>query len=219
MPKGNQGGRPSASKPAARQTGLHLWPVLVAMVLIAGAIWLLYTHLRSTNAAPQPAPSAYASTHFPAQGHQGHRPGDPKRYANFRYSSDPPTSGFHLEIFSLAFVNSGPLPKYTQVHLLEHGNILLQYNCVCPETASALAAIAEEFDSRLLPPGTTQPTFEQIQRAEESGLAVVVAPYPAMPHTIALTAWTRLATMDAVNKEDIVSFINRWLRDPDNLAQ
>jgi len=48
---------------------------------------------------------------------------------------------------------------------------------------------------------------------------VVVAPYPAMPYKIALTAWTRLATTDTVKKADVVSFINRWLHDSDNLQQ
>lgn len=205
------------ARPAARATGF--WPVLVAIAVIGGAVLLLYAHLRTTTAGPQPQPSVLASTHYPSQGHQGHMAGDLKRYANFHYSSDPPTSGFHREILSPAFVNINPLPKYVQVHLLEHGNILLQYNCMCPETAAALAEIANEFDSRLVPAGTIEPTRDQLRNAQEGGLSVIVAPYPTMSHTIALTAWTRLATMDTVNKADVISFINRWLRDPDNLSQ
>jgi len=218
MRKQNQQAR-KAHKSSARQTTSALWPVLAAVVVIGGAVWLLVAHLRATTAGPQPAPSVIASTHYPSQGHQGHQPGDLKRYASFHYSSDPPTSGFHREIMSPAFVNANPLPKYVQVHLLEHGNILLQYNCMCPQTAAELAEIANEFDSRLAPAGTIQPSPDQLKSAEENGLAVIVAPYPAMPHIIALTAWTRLATMDSVNKADVVSFINRWLRDSDNLSQ
>ena len=218
MPKQSRQAR-KPQKPSPRQNTLTFWPVLVAVALIAGAVWLLYAHVRTTTAGPLPAPSVIASRHYPSQGHQGHQPGDLKRYANFRYSSDPPTSGFHREIFSPEFVNANPLPTVVQVHLLEHGNILLQYNCVCPATAAALAEIAQEFDSRLLPPGTSEPSFDQLKNAEESGLAVIVAPYPTMSHTIALTAWTRLTTMDSVNKADIISFINRWLHDVDNLSQ
>jgi hypothetical protein len=210
---------PKQKQQTRKPNQFSAWPVLAAVVVVGGAIWLLVAHVRATTAGPQPAPSVIASTHYPSQGHQGHQPGDLKRYANFRYSSDPPTSGFHREIFSLGFVNANPLPKYVQVHLLEHGNILLQYNCMCPETAAALAEIANEFDSRLVPAGVTEPSHDQLKSAEENGLSVVVAPYPTMSHTIALTAWTRLATMDSVNKADIVSFINRWLRDPDNLSQ
>ena len=218
MPKDDRTRRATSSKPAASQGVLHLWPALAAVLLVAGAVWLLVAHMR-TSGAPAPEPSVLASEHFPSQGHQGHMPGDAKRYANFRYSSDPPTSGFHLEKFPPAFVNSGPLPKYVQVHMLEHGNILLQYNCLCPDTVNALAEIANEFDSRLVPAGATSSTTEQVQQALENGLGVVVAPYPSMKHTIALTAWTRLATMDTVNKADIISFINRWQRDNDNLSQ
>jgi hypothetical protein len=211
--------RPPVRKTAPPQKATTLWPILVAAAVIGVAVWLLYAHLQSTTAAPQPAPSVFASTHYPSQGHQGHKPGDAKRYQYFLYNSDPPTSGFHLEKFSPGFVNINPLPRYVQVHLLEHGNILLQYNCMCPDTVAALTEIANEFDSRLVPPGTIVPTYQQIQNAEEGGLAVVVAPYPSMRHTVAVTAWTRLANMDSANKADIISFINRWLRDQDNLSQ
>ncbi len=208
-------GSPGAKKPGA----LSLWPIFAAVAIVVGAVTLLFLHVHQTGEAPQPAASVFMGDHYPSQGHQGHMPGDIKRFANFGYNSDPPTSGFHREIFSPAFVSAVPLPKYVQVHLLEHGNVLLQYNCPCPQIAQQLAEIAVDFDSRLLPPGTVQPTPKQIQGIEEGGLAVVVAPYPTMTHTIALTAWTRLATMPAVNKADVVSFINQWLHDQDNLSQ
>ena len=209
-----------AGKQARSATGgvAARWPLAVALVVVGCAVGLLIYHVRETTAVPQPAPSVFAGEHYPSQGHQGHMPGDGKKYANFRYSTDPPTSGFHREIFSTGFVNAQPLPKYVQVHLLEHGNILLQYNCLCPDVAAQLAEIANEFDSRLLPAGAI-PTFDDIQKNEENGVAVVVAPYPTMSHTIALTAWTRLATLPAVDKAKIVSFINRWMHDTDNLNQ
>src|SRR5579864_9231814 len=117
--KKRKSGAPAKSTPprAARQGSLALWPIFVAAVIVAGAVGLLYSHIRGTSAAPQPSPSVFGGDHYPSQGHQGHMPGDLKRFANFRYSSDPPTSGFHREIFSPAFVNAAPLPKYIQVHL------------------------------------------------------------------------------------------------------
>jgi hypothetical protein len=209
----------SSRASASRQDALTLWPILVAGAIVVAAVAVLYTHVHATSAAPQPSPSVFAGDYYPSQGHQGHSPGDLKRFANFRYSSDPPTSGFHREVMAGGFINSAPLPKYVQVHLLEHGNILLQYNCLCPDTVQQLAAIADEFDNRLLPPGTIRPTMQQMQNAEEQGLAVIVAPYPSMSHVIALTAWTRLATMNAVDKGNIVSFINQWQHNQDNLSQ
>jgi len=203
-----------------QSSAMSLLPPVLALIVIAGVVAVLIMHLRSANAPPQPAPSAFAGSHYPSQGHQGHMPGDDRRFAHFQYNSDPPTSGYHREVTTGVLINAAPLPKYVQVHLLEHGNILLQYNCLlCPDVAQQLAEIANEFDARVLPPGTVQPTPDQVHSAEESGLAVIVAPYPGMPHKIALTAWTRLATLDAVDKTKIMSFINQWLRNEDNLNQ
>jgi hypothetical protein len=206
-------------QPPTRSVG-SLWPVAVAVLVVAGAVALLVLHLQNSNAPPQPAPSVFAGEHFPSQGHQGHMPGDDRRFAHFKYNSDPPTSGYHREVATNFFINPGPLPKFVQVHLLEHGNILVQYNCMlCPDVIAQLTGIAESYDVKQLPPGTITPTPDEVRGAEENGLAVIVAPYPGMAHKIALTAWTRLATADAVNKTDIESFINQWLRNPDNLSQ
>lgn len=202
-----------------RRTALGVGLSSLALVLIA------FFYLRSHPVAPSgsaPSPSAaisFSGTHYASQGHQGHIPGDAQRYANFRYNSDPPTSGYHREIFTPSFVNVTPIPAYVQVHLLEHGNILLQYNCMCPELARQLEKIASQFDTRLLPAGTVQPTKSDVQNAEEQGLAVIVAPNPNVKQTIALTAWTRLAGLDSLDQAKIISFINQWLHDPDNLKQ
>jgi Protein of unknown function (DUF3105) len=196
------------------------WPVAAALLIIAGAIVLLVVHLNTVNAPPAPAPSVFAGEHYPSQGHEGHMPGDDVRFAHFHYSSDPPTSGYHREVMTSLLVSPVVLPKYIQVHLLEHGNVLLQYNCVmCPNVVSQLANIASEYNAKVLPPGTIAPTPEEVEAAEESGQAVIVAPYPGMAHKIALTAWTRLATLDDVNRADIVSFINQWLHNVDNMNQ
>jgi hypothetical protein len=197
-----------------------LWPVLVAFAVIAASVALLVTHVRTVSAPPSPAPSVFEGDHYPSQGHEGHMPGDDRKYAHFRYSSDPPTSGYHREVTTSVLVSPVPLPKYVQVHLLEHGNILLQYNCLlCPDVIAQLTQIANGYNAKLLPPGTVEPTADEVKSAEESGEAVIVAPYPGMAHKIALTAWTRLATLDDVDRTKITSFIDRWLHDPVNLSQ
>jgi hypothetical protein len=209
-------------KPARKTTrsAAAIWPVAAALAAIAAAVALLIVHLNAGNAPPAPAPSVFSGEHFPSQGHRGHMPGDDTRYAHFHYNSDPPTSGYHREVGTRVLISPVPIPKYVQVHLLEHGNILLQYNCLlCPDLVNQLAGIALEYDSKQLPAETITPTPEQVQGLEESGLGVIVAPYPGMAHKIALTAWTRLATLDAVNKTDIESFINQWLHNVDNLQQ
>jgi hypothetical protein len=204
-------------QPSPRST-VSLWPVAASLLVVAAALAALVLHLRGGSAAPAPAPTGFFGTHYPSQGHQGHMPGDDVRFAHFRYSSDPPTSGYHREVLAPALINDRPLPRYVQVHLLEHGNILLQYGCLCPQIARQLAEIADQYNAKLFP-GVTSPTEAQMQAAQENGLAVIVAPYPGMAHTIALTAWTRLATLDQVDAAKIDSFINQWLHNQDNLNQ
>lgn len=165
--------------------------------------------------AQTPGPQ-FLGTHYPSQGHRHFDEGEKTAFA---YNSDPPTSGPHKEVFSDAFNNATPLPAYVQVHLLEHGNVLLQYNCSCPDIAGALYQIAYKYDSRLIPPDQLAPLPAQVQTAEEGGAAVVVAPYPGMKHKIALTAWTRLGTLDAIDQAKIESFINTYLHNQQNTAQ
>ena len=168
------------------------------------------------SSSPQTIALTFLGTHYPSQGHRHFDPGESTKFA---YNSDPPTSGPHLEMFSASFNNATPLPAFVQAHLLEHGNILLQYNCNCPDIAGALYQIAYKYDSRLIPPDQMQATPAQVQAAEEAGESVVVAPYPGMKHKIALTAWTRLGTLDSIDQAKIESFINAYLHNQANTAQ
>lgn len=170
----------------------------------------------ATGSAAKVAGGALLGTHYPAQGHKHFAEGESTA---FHYNSDPPTSGPHKELFNDTFVSPAPLPKFLQVHLLEHGNVLLQYNCECPDVAAALSQIAFEYDAQQVPSNHLQPLPADVQAAEEGGLAVILAPYPGMKHKVALTAWTRLATLDRVDKSKIESFINAYLHNAANLNQ
>lgn len=170
------------------------------------------THGAAAAAADKP----FVGKFYASQGHTHLTAGEPD---DFVYNSNPPTSGPHREIFNDTFVSPTPLPKYVQVHLLEHGNVLLQYNCTCPDIVAALSTIATEYDSKLIPPSQLQPMPADVQNGEEQGLAVLVAPYPRMKSKIALTAWTRLATLQQPDKAKIVSFINAYLHNEANASQ
>src|SRR5215472_11722997 len=104
------------------------------------------------------APAAFAGRFYPPQGHAHLDPSEPD---DFVYNSNPPTSGPHKEIFSDQFVNPNPLPVYVQVHLLEHGNILLQYACQCPDIAASLSSIAYGYDAPLIAPNELQPSVPE----------------------------------------------------------
>ncbi|MBC5824539.1 MAG: DUF3105 domain-containing protein [Candidatus Eremiobacteraeota bacterium] len=203
---------------------------VVVVVLIAFGLWVreraAATGPDGAAATQSPAAEAAgsssgASVAFTGKAYhsQGHDHLELKELTRFRYNSDPPTSGPHREVFSDTFVSPTPLPKFIQVHLLEHGNVLLQYNCTCPDIASALAGIAATYNDRLLPPNELQPLPTDVQNGEQQGQAVIVAPYPAMKYKIALTAWTRLATLESPDRVKITSFIDAYLHNGANLAQ
>ena len=105
------------------------------------------------------------------------------------YNSDPPTSGPHLPYIAPWGVHTEPIPKQLQVHNLEDGGVVVQYNCPqpCPELVDKLTAIAKRYDRQ-----------------------VVLAPYPGMKQRIALTAWTRLDAFDEFDESRIVRFIGRY---------
>lgn len=222
--------------PPRRRTARFPWigvAVGIVVAVAAGAGWLKTRPAPLPSAMPvpstagvaaasaQPAPSLspFPGKFYPSQGHQGHQPGEAEQVPNFKYSSDPPTSGGHLEQFPAALINDKPLPKYVQVHMIEHGNVLLQYNCTCPDIAGALAQIAAEYDNRLSATAGQLPGPGDMQQALENGQGVLVAPYPQMKSKIALTAWTRLATLGTVDKAKIMSFINLYLGNKDNAQQ
>jgi hypothetical protein len=107
------------------------------------------------------------------------------------YNSKPPTSGWHYaDAVAPWGVSAQPIPDEVQVHNLEHGGIMVQYDCPdgCPEMVSKLEAIVRSYPSK-----------------------VILAPYPGIPgHRIALTAWGRIAYLDEVDEPFIRRFIARF---------
>jgi len=105
------------------------------------------------------------------------------------YNSDPPTSGPHLPYLAPWGVHEQPIPRELQVHNLEDGGVLVQYNCPegCPELVEQLKAIVQRY-----------PQF------------VILAPYEGMDARIALTAWTRIDKFDEFDEARIVRFIEAY---------
>lgn len=102
-------------------------------------------------------------------------PGDPHP----PYNSSPPTSGPHWPVWAEWGVYDEPLPDELQVHNLEHGGVMLQYRCDCPEAIAILERFAD--------PATGYPVL------------LIAAPYPAMEPDIALTAWGRIQELTAAD--------------------
>lgn len=105
------------------------------------------------------------------------------------YGTIPPTSGPHYTNLARWGVHDEPIPDELQVHNLEDGGVMIQYNCVesCPELVDQLTSIVARYDE-----------------------GVILAPYPDMPYRIALTAWTRLDTLETFDEARIVKFIEAY---------
>jgi hypothetical protein len=108
------------------------------------------------------------------------------------YNSDPPTSGPHLPMVASWGVHKEPVTKELQVHNLEDGGVVVQYNCPaadsgCTPLVDKLADVARRYDR------------------------VLLAPYPGLSEKIALTAWTRIDKFNDFDEKRIVRFIEAYI--------
>jgi hypothetical protein len=100
------------------------------------------------------------------------------------YTSDPPTSGPHQAGPAIEGVVDEPIPRPTQVGILERGDVLIQH----------------------------APDLDGAARAELASLAgpgVVVAPNPDLPDVVVATAWTFKRTCDSVALLPLQEFIDQ----------
>ncbi|KKS97999.1 MAG: hypothetical protein UV73_C0004G0141 [Candidatus Gottesmanbacteria bacterium GW2011_GWA2_43_14] len=121
------------------------------------------------------------------------------------YNSLPPTSGTHVNNKAPWGVSGSPIPDELQLHNLEDGGIMVQYNCT-PDGDSQKEATdsAEGQDEcQKLVAGLTA----VIKKYKDK---VILAPYPQLDTKIALTAWTKLDKFNEFNEERIEKFIKAY---------
>ncbi len=107
-----------------------------------------------------------------------------------QYNSVPPTSGPHWDSSAPWGVYTTPVPNERQVHNLEHGGVLIQYKS---EDAGLISQL-EQFAKRQV----SYPCY------------LVVAPYPNMSTTIAVTAWGVRETMETYDEAKLQAFADAY---------
>jgi hypothetical protein len=114
----------------------------------------------------------------------------PEPASAYIYNSRPPTSGPHAPNIAPWGIHDETVNEWLQVHNLEDGGVIIHYNCPegCPEIVSELEDIVNDM-------GTEQ---------------LILHPYTNMDSRIAVTAWTRLLTLDEVDRDQIVEFIEAY---------
>lgn len=125
----------------------------------------------------------------------------PERQKVTSYISTPPTGGDHWAIHERWGIYDKPIPNEKQVHNLEHGGVLIQYN---PQTVDE---------------STIQHLGEIARNVPGFPCYVLVAPYPNMEQKIALTAWGYILNLEAVDEPQIYGFVRAHLNDgPERVA-
>lgn len=147
----------------------------IGLVALAAVVVGYFAYRAAANLPGTPMPDL-GNRHIPSPT-EPHEP----------YNTDPPTSGPHLSYLAPWGIHTRPIVPELQVHNLEDGGVLVQYNCTCPELVEKLAAIVRKYDK-----------------------FVILAPYPTMKSRIALTAWTRIDTMEELEEARVRRFIEAY---------
>lgn len=117
------------------------------------------------------------------------------------YNSDPPTSGWHIPFIAKWGLHQKPIPRELQVHNLEDGGVVIQYDCPtpCPDLVKKLERLSER----------------TLKRSEPRYRHLLVAPYPGLAsagrRAIALTAWGRMDRLEAYDEARITRFIEAYI--------
>ncbi|MBI4639249.1 MAG: DUF3105 domain-containing protein [Candidatus Tectomicrobia bacterium] len=140
------------------------------------------TGISWAGTAPGDGPGQF----IPSQGDDHVRPGQ----SHPPYNTNPPTSGWHYEGTARWGIHASPIPDELQVHNLEHGGIMVQYNCTgagCAELIENLKQVVSLYKSK-----------------------VILAPRPNLDTKIALTAWQRIEKFNEFDGERIIRFIEAY---------
>lgn len=113
------------------------------------------------------------------------------------YNSRPPTSGPHYTAWYPSYgVLTETVDPRTWVHNLEHGAVVLLYNCSegCPDLVQQIRDL--------------QGTLPRSRNAKVGGPRMLATPYTDMDSRIAVVAWGWLLELDDLDPDQITRFYN-----------
>jgi hypothetical protein len=143
--------------------------------LLVGAVVFLATR-------PPPAALAQVET-IASQGQLHIDPSGPIP----EYNSNPPTSGPHAPTPYQCGIYREPVPDVYQVHNLEHGVVIIQYD-----------------------PSISESDRNALERFGRGRSHTLVAPREGMDHPIVLTAWTKRLALDTRDDAAIAGFYSQF---------
>lgn len=162
----------------------------LALVVILGVA--LYLRNQEPHRLSFVAQTGTAGVQVPDEGRAHVPSSQPIEYKNY-----PPTSGPHYAQPDgpANWQTIGPLREGTFVHNLEHGGIVILYNCPSGPNCDTLKKQLENYVRNLAP---NEPSFGEVK--------IVMSPYPRMDHKIALLAWDWIDQFDTYDQDRITRF-------------
>jgi len=118
------------------------------------------------------------------------------------YNSDPPTTGPHSPAPAEWGVHDLPVAKEVLPHNMEHGGVVVLYDC------SAGEAPLDDAGCQTLRDQLAAVTEENVA----DGKLVLMTPYSGMEQPIALTAWITLDAFDEFDEQRVQAFIDSFDR-------
>jgi hypothetical protein len=164
--------------------------LLIGGWILAGLAFLgVLAYLIWQEAQPEVRPGA----EIPIQGANHIQLGEP----HDPYNSEPPTSGPHYDTpVQAGFYDEAPADEFL-VHNMEHGHIIIWYNC-----SDLSATDCDQLKSQI------RDTMGRAGLSTITGtLKLVAVPRPTLDTRLALTSWGRLQTLDAFDRDAILTFI------------
>lgn len=124
------------------------------------------------------------------------------------YASNPPTSGPHYDVWAAYRAFTVPVPRGFYVHDLEHGAVVVLYNCPtgCAQDVADLEAFLNARAADPLCSGAVKNRF-------------VVTPDPKIPTRFAAAAWGYAVTSNCFDLSALGAFIDaHYAHSPENLC-
>ena len=171
--------------------------LIIVGVLAAAALAIAITALYLYNSTPrhlnfQPVAQDVGQV-VPDEGRQHVQVGTPVTYQH-----QPPTSGPHYSqtgVAPVAWQTIGPIQPEVWVHNLEHGGIVVLYNC--PSGCDDLQKPLTTYVNSIVPPEPQYGEYKIIMSPYSEGMGT---------HKVALLAWDRIEFLDGYDQAKITQF-------------
>ncbi|MDP3276605.1 MAG: DUF3105 domain-containing protein [Deltaproteobacteria bacterium] len=118
------------------------------------------------------------------------------------WNSNPPSSGPHFGIWARWGVYAEPVPRGYLVHSLEHGAVVIGYNCARRTSSAACTAMHDRLAAFVaaLPP-EPRCLMEGVRRR------IILTPDPLLASTVGASAWGNTYRADCVDERALETFV------------